>query len=69
MLARRTSLTSLDAQFLRYWFRWEGLDVAEVMVATMEANETSLADWLGALDDDCAGFVVGVEGGGVGRPD
>lgn len=44
MLARRTSLTSLDAQFLRYWFRWEGLDAAEVMVATMEASETSLED-------------------------
>lgn len=43
MLAKRTSLTSLDAQFLRYWFRWEGLD-AEVMVVIMEANETSLAD-------------------------
>jgi hypothetical protein len=43
ILARRTSLTSLDAQFLRYWFRWEGLD-AEVMVVIMEANETSLAD-------------------------
>lgn len=70
MLASRTSLTSLDAQLLRYWFNWEGLD-AEVIVATIEPNETSLVDCPAAFDDDCAGLVIDVAdvGGGVGRPD
>jgi hypothetical protein len=43
MLERRASLTSLDAQLLRYWFKWKGFE-ADVIVATIEPNETSLTD-------------------------